>query len=53
MPSLNVLHISESDAAGGAGRAAYKLHTGLNGLGHVSRMLVGRKVTDDETTRAL
>jgi len=51
--SLNVLHISESDAAGGAGRAAYKLHRGLNGLGHVSRMLVGRKVTPDTDIRPL
>jgi glycosyltransferase involved in cell wall biosynthesis len=50
---LNVLHISESDAAGGAGRAAYKLHRGLNGLGHVSRMLVGRKVTEDSDIRPL
>jgi glycosyltransferase involved in cell wall biosynthesis len=53
VPSLNVLHISESDAAGGAGRAAYKLHRGLNGLGHVSRMLVGRKVTPDTDIRPL
>ena len=53
MSSLNVLHISESDAAGGAGRAAYKLHRGLNGLGHVSRMLVGRKVTPDTDIRPL
>lgn len=51
--SLNVLHISESDAAGGAGRAAYKLHRGLNGLGHDSRMLVGRKVTADDDIRPL
>jgi len=50
---LNVLHISESDAAGGAGRAAYKLHRGLNGLGHLSRMLVGRKVTRDVDIRPL
>ena len=53
MPELNVLHISESDAAGGAGRAAYKLHRGLNGLGHESRMLVGRKVTRDDDIRPL
>jgi glycosyltransferase involved in cell wall biosynthesis len=53
VPPLNVLHISESDAAGGAGRAAYKLHTGLNGLGHTSRMLVGRKVTEDTDIRPL
>ncbi len=50
---LNVLHISESDAAGCAGRAAYKLHRGLNGLGHESRMLVGRKVTQDDDIRPL
>jgi glycosyltransferase involved in cell wall biosynthesis len=50
---LNVLHISESDAAGGAGRAAYKLHRGLSGLGHDSRMLVGRKVTEDDDIRPL
>jgi glycosyltransferase involved in cell wall biosynthesis len=53
VPQLNVLHISESDAAGGAGRAAYKLHRGLNGLGHSSRMLVGRKVTPDSDIRPL
>jgi glycosyltransferase involved in cell wall biosynthesis len=51
--SLNVLHISESDAAGGAGRAAYKLHRGLGELGHRSRMLVGRKVTQDDDIRPL
>jgi glycosyltransferase involved in cell wall biosynthesis len=50
---LNVLHISESDAAGGAARAAYKLHRGLNDLGHNSRMLVGRKVTRDGDIRRL
>ncbi|MDQ5820506.1 MAG: glycosyltransferase family 4 protein [Actinomycetota bacterium] len=50
---MNILHISESDAAGGAGRAAYKLHSGLNGLGHSSRMLVGRKVTADPAVRRL
>jgi glycosyltransferase involved in cell wall biosynthesis len=50
---LTVLHISESDAAGGAARAAYKIHRGLNGLGHTSQMLVGRKVTDDGDVRRL
>ena len=50
---LSVLHISESDASGGAARAAYKIHRGLNGLGHSSRMLVGRKVTDDDEVRKL
>jgi glycosyltransferase involved in cell wall biosynthesis len=50
---LNVLHISESDAAGGAARAAYKLHRGLNAQEHRSRMLVGRKVTGDGDIRRL
>lgn len=50
---LNVLHISESDAAGGAGHAAYKLHRGLNGQGHRSAMLVGRKLTADADVRRL
>ena len=44
--ALNVLHISESDAAGGAARTAYKVHRGLKEQGHVSRMLVGRKAYD-------
>src|ERR671922_284092 len=44
---LNVLHISESDAAGGAARTAYKVHRGLKEQGHDSRMLVGRKITAD------
>lgn len=50
---LNVLHISESDAAGGAARAAYKLHRGLSGQGHRSSMLVGRKLTGDSDIRRL
>jgi glycosyltransferase involved in cell wall biosynthesis len=50
---LNVLHISESDAAGGAGIAAFRLHRALGRLGHGSRMLVGRRVTDDSAVRAL
>lgn len=51
--ALNVLHISESDAAGGAGEAAFRLHHGLGRLGHRSRMLVGRRVTDDAGVRPL
>ena len=51
--SVNVLHISESDAAGGAARTAYKLHAGLKTEGHGSRMLVGRKVTADPGVRRL
>src|SRR2546423_224439 len=51
--ALNVLHISESDAAGGAARTAYKVHRGLKEQGHVSRMLVGRKVTEDADIRRI
>jgi glycosyltransferase involved in cell wall biosynthesis len=50
---LNVLHISESDAAGGAARTAYKVHRGLKEQGHASRMLVGRKVTADGDIRRI
>ncbi|HXQ68983.1 MAG TPA: glycosyltransferase family 4 protein [Pyrinomonadaceae bacterium] len=44
---LTVLHISTTDNSGGSGRSAYRVHTGLKELGVGSRMLVGRKVTDD------
>jgi glycosyltransferase involved in cell wall biosynthesis len=50
---LNVLHISESDAAGGAAIAAFRLHGALGRLGHASRMLVGHRVTDDAAVRPL
>ena len=50
---MNVLHISESDAAGGAARTAYKVHRGLEEAGHVSRMLVGRQVTHDPGIRSI
>ncbi len=44
---MRVLHISTTDNLGGSGRSAYRIHTGLKGLGVRSRMLVGTKVTDD------
>lgn len=50
---LSVLHISESDAAGGAARAAYKLHDDLRARKHTSRMLVARKLTGDDDVRRL
>lgn len=50
---MNVLHISESDAAGGAARAAYKLHDDLRKRDHLSRMLVARKLTSDNDVRRL
>lgn len=45
---LNVLHISTADNSGGSGRSAYRVHSGLKDLGVRSRMLVGRKVTNDD-----
>lgn len=44
---LSVVHFSTADNEGGSGRSAYRIHSGLRSLGHSSRMLVGRKVTDD------
>jgi glycosyltransferase involved in cell wall biosynthesis len=51
--AVNVLHISESDRAGGAARAAWKLHRDLRSRGHVSRMLVGRKQSADRDVRSV
>lgn len=44
---LTVLHISTNDNSGGSGRSAYRVHTGLRDLGVRSRMIVGRKITND------
>src|SRR5207237_1360958 len=51
--AVNVLHISESDGIGGSGRSAFRLHTSLRQMGHGSRMLVGRRRTDDHDVRLL
>lgn len=45
----DVLHLSARDNKGGAARATYRLHRGLRDLGVASRMLVQRRVTDDQT----
>ena len=50
---LNILHISESDADGGAARTAYAIHSALRSSGHVSRMLVGRKETHGDEVRRI
>jgi glycosyltransferase involved in cell wall biosynthesis len=50
---VNVLHISESDGIGGSGRSAFRLHTSLRQMGHGSRMLVGRRRTEDIDVRLL
>jgi glycosyltransferase involved in cell wall biosynthesis len=44
---MRIVHISTSDIAGGAARAAYRVHTGLKRLGHDSRMLVQKKWSFD------
>jgi glycosyltransferase involved in cell wall biosynthesis len=49
----SVLHISESDGAGGAAKTARSLHEGLRASGVDSRMLVGRKLTADPMVRPL
>jgi glycosyltransferase involved in cell wall biosynthesis len=44
---MRILHISTSDIAGGAARAANRVHSGLMRLGHESRMLVLKKWSVD------
>ena len=48
-----VLHISASDAGGGAARSAFRIHDGLRSLGWSSRMLVGVRRTGDADVRPL
>jgi glycosyltransferase involved in cell wall biosynthesis len=50
---LKILHLSESDAGGGAGQAAFRMHRGLQALGHGSRMLVGRALTRSPDVRSV
>jgi glycosyltransferase involved in cell wall biosynthesis len=47
---MRVLHLSTSDAGGGAARAAHRLHTGLRRLGVESSMLVLRRTSGDPTS---
>jgi len=44
---MNILHISTSDIDGGAARAAYRLHKGLENFGLNSQMLVKEKSSND------
>ena len=53
MNRLSVVHLSMWDNAGGSGRAAYRLHTGLKNIGVRSRMLVGRKTSTDPDVRLI
>jgi glycosyltransferase involved in cell wall biosynthesis len=49
---MNPLLISSSDISGGAARAAYRLHRGLQNIGVDSQMLVQNKQSDDYTVTA-
>ena len=49
---MKILHLSTSDIEHGAARAAYRLHSGLLGIGVTSQMLVRAKLTIDETVIA-
>ncbi|MBW4633617.1 MAG: glycosyltransferase family 4 protein [Iphinoe sp. HA4291-MV1] len=46
---MKVLHLSTSDIKGGAARAAYRLHQGLQNIGVSSQMLVLEKSSDDKS----
>lgn len=46
---MKVLHLSTSDANGGAARGTYWLHTALRRAGVDSQMLVAEKYTSDDT----
>ncbi|BCL39274.1 glycosyltransferase family 4 protein [Nostoc sp. MS1] len=49
---MKILHLSTNDVGGGAARAAYRLHTGLQDIGLESLMLVQEKYSHDQTVIA-
>lgn len=49
---MKILHISTKDLEGGAARAAYRLHQGLQKINLDSQMLVQTKVSEDSTVVA-
>ncbi|HZS83301.1 MAG TPA: glycosyltransferase family 4 protein [Stellaceae bacterium] len=44
---MKILHFSTSDSEGGSARSARRLHQSLRRRGHVSRMLVGTRASED------
>ena len=44
---MKILHVGATDSAGGASRASYRLHKGLEESGVDSKMLVRRKSSND------
>ncbi len=49
---IKPLLINTNDIQGGAARAAYRLHQGLQNMGVNSKLLAANKLTDDETVIA-
>jgi glycosyltransferase involved in cell wall biosynthesis len=49
---MKVLHLSTHDTSGGAARATYRLHKGLQNIGLDSQMLVQEKHSNDKTVIA-
>lgn len=50
---MKVLHLSTFDIVGGAARASYRLHQGLQRIGVTSQMLVQKKLSDERTVISL
>lgn len=48
-----MVHLSQTEAGAGAGRAAYRIHCALQRLNVNSRMLVGQKRSSDSTVMGL
>lgn len=49
----HVLHLSSSDSAGGAARAAYRIHCAVRQAGADSKMLVDLSSTNDDTVSTM
>ncbi len=49
---MKILHLNTHDTSGGAARAAYRLHKGLQDIGLDSQMLVQEKSSSDKTVIA-
>jgi glycosyltransferase involved in cell wall biosynthesis len=48
---MKIVHINKNDILGGAARAAYRLHKGLQRAGHESTMFVISRQSDDRSVR--
>jgi glycosyltransferase involved in cell wall biosynthesis len=44
---LNIIQVNSTDNIGGAAKAMYRLHLALQNTGHLSKVLVQEKTTDD------